>query len=150
MTNPTFIPTPYFPEGMPQPDPKDPISAGHWSACAEGRFTIQRCLDCDTPQYPPELNCHHCRGFELSWVDAGTQGTVWSHATPEHPAHPALKDRGAYNVSLIQLDDVPEIRVLGNVIDIDPADVRIGLAVEVVFERTANDLVQPRWRPRSG
>jgi len=157
MTNPTFITSSYFPTGMPQPDPDDPVSAGHWAACAEGRFTVQRCRDCDTAQHPPELNCHHCHGFDLHWVDAApagraatgpTTGKVWSHVTPAHPAHPALKDHGPYNVSLIQLDDVPEIRVIGNVIDIDPAQVQIGLAVEVVFERTTDDLVQPRWRPR--
>jgi len=45
-----------------------------------------------------------------------------------------------YTVVLISLDDAPEIRVVGNMVDIGHDQVRIGMAVSAVWEeRTVED-----------
>ncbi len=142
-----FVDSRYFPEGVPEPDPDDPLSKGFWDAAKEGRLVVQCCQGCGTLQHPPELICHQCLSFDhLSWqVMAGT-GTVWSCINVVHPANAKVKERGPYNVALVQLDDHPEIRMLSNVIDVEFDELEIGMPVRVVFERTAPDLVQPRWR----
>ncbi len=141
-----FIDTRYFPEGMPEPDPDDALNKGFWDACREGRLTVQQCDHCGARQYPPEINCHACGEFDLDWQEVAGRGTVWSMINCVHPVHPALDEAGPYNVALIQLDDAPDIRMVGNIIDIDFDDIAIGMPVRVVFERTAPGLVQPRWR----
>ena len=147
---PEFLDEPFFPEGMSQPDPDDPIAKGFWDAAKEGRLVVQACDDCGAVQYPPELNCHQCYGFEMGWRTVSGRGHVWSWVEVEHPATPALQDFGAYTVALVELDDLPETKLLGNVIDAPPGGTSIGQAVRVVFERTAEDLVQPRWRLAEG
>lgn len=146
MSEPEFLDTPFFPEGMPQPDPDDPIARGFWAAAKEGRLVVQACELCGQTQHPPELNCHACYGFQMGWREVSGRGTVWSYVDVVHPAHPSLAGFGSYNVALVELDDLPELKLLGNVIDAGPGEVRIGQAVRVVFERTAEDLVQPRWK----
>ena len=141
-----FLDRPFFPEGMSEPDPEDPISGGFWAAAAEGRLVVQQCEACGQTQYPPELNCHACYGFELGWREVEGAGSVWSWVGVAHPAHPALREFGPYVVALIELDDLPEIKLMGAVVDADAATLRIGDRVRVVFERTAEDLTQPRWR----
>ena len=140
-----FLDRPFFPEGMSEPDPEDPISGGFWAAAAEGRLVVQQCEACGQTQYPPELNCHACYGFELGWREVEGTGSVWSWVGVAHPAHPALREFGPYVVALIELDDLPEIKLMGAVVDADAATLRIGDRVRVVFERTAEDLTQPRW-----
>ena len=141
-----FLEQPFFPEGMSQPDPDDPINRGFWQAAAEGRLAVQHCAACATPQYPPELNCHACYGFEMEWRELNGRGTIWSWVGVAHPAHPALREFGPYVVALIELEDLPQIKLMGAVVDADPDTLQIGDPVQVVFERTADDLCQPRWR----
>ena len=102
-----FLDRPFFPEGMSEPDPEDPISGGFWAAAAEGRLVVQQCEACGQTQYPPELNCHACYGFELGWREVRGTGAVWSWVGVAHPAHPALREFGPYVVALIELDDLP-------------------------------------------
>ncbi len=151
MPSAEFLDEPFFPQGMSEPEPADPINAGFFEAAADGRLVVQTCADCNVRQYPPELNCHSCYGFNMSWVEVAGTGHIWSWVEVVHPAHPALREFGAYVVALVELDDAPEVKLMGTVVnaphgdDAQPA-VAIGDSVRVVFERTADDLVQPRWK----
>jgi uncharacterized OB-fold protein len=40
------------------------------------------------------------------------------------------------------------VRVLGELQDVDPERVRIGMPVEVVFDRIDDELTLPAWRSR--
>ena len=141
---PEFLEQPFFPEGMSQPDPDDPINRGFWQAAAEGRLVVQTCNACAVPQYPPELNCHACYGFDMGWTQISGRGTVWTWVEVVHPAHPALREFGPYFVALVELDEMPQIKLMGAVVEAE--SLQIGDRVRVVFERTADDLTQPRWR----
>ena len=142
-----FLDAPFFPDGMTTPDPDCPINGEYFAAAAEGRLVVQRCADCSTRQYPPELNCHACYGFEMEWEESVGTGTVWSWVEVVHPAHPALREFGPYMVALVELDDMPEIKLMGAVVDAPlGGTMTIGARVRVVFERTSRDLAQPRWR----
>ncbi|MDE2892906.1 MAG: OB-fold domain-containing protein [Chloroflexota bacterium] len=141
-----FLDAPYFPDGMSVPDPDDAINGGYFAAAADRRLVVQRCADCGTRQYPPELNCHACYGFNMEWEESVGTGTVWSWVEVVHPAHPALREFGPYMVALVELDDMPEIKLMGAVVDAPlGGTMKIGARVRVVFERTADDLAQPRW-----
>jgi uncharacterized protein len=72
----------------------------------------------------------------------GWHGFVYSYALLDHPRHPAF----SYPVLavLVELDEGP--RILSNLVDIDPHDIRIGLRVEVAFGPTAEDLSVPVFR----
>lgn len=154
-----FVDSQYFPEGYTVPDPNDALSRGFWEAAREGRLVVQQCRDCPTVQHPPEVLCHACHSFDLGWKEVSGRATIYSFTRTVHPANDLLRERGPYNVVLLQLDDHPEVRMLGNVLDADEEGaLAIGMPLRVVFERTAVDpdvgeIVQPRWRlaePESG
>ena len=148
MTSPPtpFSPERYFPAGMPEPDPDDPLHKPFWDACKQGKLVVQRCKRCDTQQHTAEVICHHCLSFDLGWQTLSGRGHVWSHVNVVHPVHPALSERVPFNVVVVQLDDAPDVRMLGNMIDVAYEEIAIGMPVEVVFEQTGEDLVMPRWR----
>ena len=144
---PEFLDAPFFPDGMTTPDPECPINDGYFAAAAEGRLVVQSCPECGVRQYPPELNCYDCYSFDLDWETAAGTGTIWSWVEVVHPAHPALREFGPYIVALIELDDMPEIKLVGTVVEAPlGGQMQVGARVRVVFERTADDLTQPRWR----
>ena len=49
-------------------------------------------------------------------------------------------------IGLTELDDAPGVRILTNIVDAQPDELRIGLPMEVVFEHRG-DMVLPQFRP---
>jgi uncharacterized OB-fold protein len=120
-------------------------SEGFWLAAKEGRLVIQRCKDCGRVRHPPRPTCPDCHSLEREWMPATGNGVVYSYALLHHPQHPAF----SYPVSaaLVELED--GVRLVTNLVDVDPNEVRIGMEVEVTFEATADDFAVPVFRPRS-
>jgi len=102
-------------------------------------------------QHPPEEVCPRCGHTEFDHRVLAPIGTVYSYTIAHYPAHPDLADSVPYAVVLVSLDEAPEVRVVGNMPGIDPADLSIGLRVEPYWEeRTAEDgsaVLLPQWRP---
>ena len=49
-------------------------------------------------------------------------------------------------VALVELDE--GVRVMGELRGVPPAEVRVGLPVEIDFDRVDDELTLPAWRPR--
>ena len=106
---------------------------GFWAAAAEGRLAIQRCDACGRWQHPPRAMCPACHSTALSFVDVAGTGEVYSWSLLHHPQHPSF----SYPVVavLVTLDEGP--RLLSNLVGVEPAEVRVGLPVQVTFAPTA-------------
>jgi uncharacterized OB-fold protein len=63
---------------------------------------------------------------------------------------PGFADRTPYVIAWVELEDQPGVRVFGNVLDIAPEDVRIGLPVEVVADRLEGFGPVPNFRASHG
>jgi len=53
-----------------------------------------------------------------------------------------------YTVAIVELDE--GVRMMSNIIGIDPEDVRVGMAVAVVFDDITPTISLPKFRPRKG
>ena len=91
---------------------------------AAGEFEIQRCNGCGKYIYYPRALCHHCGSTDLDWVKASGNATVYATSVvrqrPEHGSD--------YNIALVDLEEGP--RMMTRVVDIDPAEVKIGMVVK--------------------
>jgi uncharacterized protein len=114
-----------------------------WEGTARGELRIQKCNACGRLRHPPRPMCPHCRSTDRSWAAVAGTGTVWSFVVPHPPLLPPYSDLAPYNVIVVSLDAHPTIRFVGNLVpgadgalnDIDPATIRIGEPVQVVFKR---------------
>lgn len=98
-------------------------------ALEAGRFIIQHCETCAEFTFYPRTLCPNCGSLDLTWVEPCGGGTVYASTTIRH----SLGKGGAYNVSIIELDEGP--RLLSRVEDIDVEDVHIGMPVAVRIDR---------------
>jgi hypothetical protein len=89
--------------------------------------------------------CPHCHSPDFDVIDLSGNGVVYSYALLHHPQNPAFE----YPViaALVDLDE--GVRVMTNLIDIDPRDVAIGMAVTVEFRPTRHDGAVPVFRPKA-
>ena len=138
----------FLPDGMPLPaaSPYD-FDLPFWEACKRHELVIQRCSKCATLRHTPEIICHVCRSFDYDWQRVSGKGKVFSHMNVVYPAHPALRERVPFNVVVVELEDAPGIRMVGNLIDTPYEEIQTGMPVEVFFEdHPDQDVSLPLWR----
>jgi uncharacterized OB-fold protein len=135
------------------PDVEQEDAAPFWAGCAAGELRVQRCGSCGRRRMPPRPMCPACRSFDVSWEVTSGRGRVWSVVIPHPPLLEPYSEQAPYNVVLVELDEDPSIRFVGNVVtaagarldSVDPHDVAIGDAVQVVFSQVADDVWLPQW-----
>ena len=111
-----------------------PLTEPYWTAAKAGRLVVQQCRECGRSWHPPQPSCPYCRSAAYSWRPAGPRGTVLSFTVVRQAAHAAVREAVPYVVALITVE--PEITVICNILQADPADVRIGAEVELRLGRT--------------
>jgi uncharacterized OB-fold protein len=62
------------------------------------------------------------------------RGRIYSWERAWHPVHPALREAGPYVIVLVELPHAGGVRMIGNLLGDPRQAVRIGAAVEAVFE----------------
>jgi uncharacterized OB-fold protein len=116
-----------------------------WDGAKDGRLLVQRCGGCATLRHPPRPMCPHCHSLEWEAIDASGRGTVYSFVMPHHPPLPFFDD--GYIVVLVELEE--GVRVVSNLVDIEPGAASIGMPVRVRFDTFDGDVVLPVFVPEA-
>jgi uncharacterized OB-fold protein len=130
---------------MPRPAPVlTDDNAAFWEAARQHRLVAQRCRDCGRLRHPPRPMCPECHSLDIELVDLAGTGVLYSYSLLHHPRHPAF----SYPVvaALVELDE--GVRMVSNVVGVDPGEVRIGMELQVRFEPTDEDMAVPVFEPR--
>ena len=138
--------------GFVLPDIDDQDAAPFWQGTARGELLLQTCAGCGQRRMPPRPMCFACRSLQHRWVKLSGRGTVWSFVVSHPPLLPAYQALAPYNVITVAIEEDPSIRFVGNLVvrpdgpinEIDPATIRIGEPVRVVFQQI-EDVFLPRW-----
>jgi uncharacterized protein len=114
-----------------------------WEAARDRRLVAQGCRSCGRLRHPPRPQCPLCHSLDHELVELSGRGVVYSYALLHHPRNP----RFDYPVvaALVDLDE--GVRLVTNLVDVEPGDVRIGLPVTVDFAPTADGMAVPVFRP---
>ena len=115
-----------------------PETQAYWTAADEGRLLVKRCNSCGQVHHYPRDICPHCLSSETVWQDAADTGTVYSFSTM------GVGD-AAYTLAFVTLDE--GVTMMTNLVDCDPATVRIGDKVRVVFQPSQGGHAVPMFTP---
>jgi uncharacterized OB-fold protein len=61
--------------------------------------------------------CIECGGLVHDYIATSPTGRIDGFTIVHHAVHPLLAEKVPYNVVVVALDDHPDLRVVGNVID---------------------------------
>ncbi|EKF21223.1 hypothetical protein C731_4809 [Mycolicibacterium hassiacum DSM 44199] len=115
-----------------------------WDGLKEHKLLIQRCKDCGKFRVPPRPMCGNCQSLNWEAVESSGRGTVYSWVMPQYPPLPFFEY--PYIVVLVELEE--GVRIVSNLRDIDPAEVKVGMPVEVFYEAfNDGELVLHQFRP---
>jgi uncharacterized OB-fold protein len=124
-----------------------PYTAPFWEAALEHRLVAQRCPKCGEFRMPPSPFCWACRAHDADWVELPGTGTVFTYNVTRKALLPLLADMIPYVVAVVDLDGAPGARLVSNLLDIDPDDVRIGMRVKVAWDDIHERTTIPRFVP---
>jgi uncharacterized protein len=120
-------------------------SRAFWTGGADGELLIYRCRSCQRYFHPPVGVCFRCRSRDVGPEAVSGRATVVAYTVNHHPwfgdAFPT-----PYVVAIVELAEDPDVRLTTQIVDCPVDDVRIGMAVEVVFEHH-EDVSIPVFRP---
>jgi uncharacterized protein len=136
----------------PAPPPPPPVirpvisrdTAFFWEGTARGELRIQQCGGCGELRHPPGPMCPHCNETKPRHIVASGLGEVYSYVVHHHPPVPG--HTLPFVVALVELEE--GVRLLAELVDVPPEDVRVGLPVRIDFTRIDDELTMPVWRPR--
>lgn len=113
------------------------LSEGYWQAAALGHLAIQRCEMCRSWNHPPGICCPECGSSALQYEPVSGLGSIYQFAVVRQTKLVGFESRVPYIVAAVELDEQPQLIVVANIVDADPAQVRIGRRVHVVFDDSA-------------
>lgn len=121
----------------------DPVTEPFWRAAKERRLVVAQCADCDSFRMPPTAFCPECLSTDVRWKELSGLATIYSFAVVRgFPGHPDI----VLVPVVLDLPDAPGARLVSNLIDMDPADVYIGMKLTVDFHPISDGWILPVFR----
>jgi len=116
-----------------------------WDCLEKGELAIQRCADCSQLRHPPRPMCPHCQSKRWDYVFSSGEGTIYSYVVIHYPQVPGY----GYPLVVAVIDLAEGTRYVGNVVDVAPGDVKIGMQVACSIELVDDEMKLPVFRPVS-
>jgi uncharacterized OB-fold protein len=112
--------------------------------CKQRELRFQRCGDCGTWRHVPREMCAACGSWQWAWTRSTGRGTVFTWTTIARALHPAFQTDTPYAPVVIDMDE--GVRLLSQMVDCPPDQLRIGMPVEVDFEDVTPEITLPKFR----
>lgn len=103
------------------------------------RYRLQgfRCKSCGALFVTKRLICPDCKkGRDFEPFQLSGKGKVYTYSSVKVPLLPVLK-KGAYAIGVVELEEGTKAE--GQIVDINPDDVKIGMEVEATIRRAREE-----------
>ena len=116
-----------------------------WEALKRHELYLQRCRDCAVIRYYPRAQCPECLSPRTEWLRSSGRARVYTFTATWQNQAAGFRDALPYVLAYVELEEGP--RMLTNIIDCRPEQVRIGMPVEVVYEDVTPEVTLAKFRP---
>ena len=130
-------------EQIPMPQPTV-VSQPFWDGCRRRELLAQKCADCGHFSFPPQRACLRCFSPNLEWTRTEGRGTVYTYTVIWRPESPAFEP--PYIAAIIDVE--AGYQMMTNIVGCEPAEVHVGMPVEVEFRDMSDEITLPYFRPR--
>ena len=123
----------------------DEESRPWWEALQRHELYIQKCRECGDTRYYPRALCTSCMSAKTEWVKCSGRGKVYTFTTTYQNQTPGFRESIPYIMAYVELDE--GLKMLTNLVDCAPEQVKIGMPVEVVYEDVTPEVTLAKFRP---
>ena len=123
-----------------------PDMAEFFEGARRGQLMVHKCNGCGELNFPAYTICSKCLSTGGKWVPVSGRGEVYSFNIMHQVYHPAFAGEVPYAVVVVKLEE--GAKFVSNLIGIKPSEIRIGMPVDVVFEKMNDEVSLPKFQPR--
>jgi uncharacterized OB-fold protein len=113
---------------MPEPTP---VTEPFWSALREHRIRIQYSPSAGRYVFYPRVRAPGTLADDLEWRDIGGLGTLYTFTVSDRPTAAGFEDDLPQLLAVVEWDEGP--RLSTELVNVDPAALRVGMRVRPVF-----------------
>ena len=127
---------------VPQPE-----SDFYWEKCKQHELWLRHCKACDKTYFYPRDICPGCFSRDTDWIRSSGRGVLHTFAIVHRAPTPAFRDKVPYVAAIVELEG--GARMPTNLVEVeaDPAHVRCGMPVTVVFDDLDDKISLPKFKP---
>jgi len=118
-------------------------TAPFWEGAKAGKLVLQFCKDTKQFQHYPRPVSIYTGSRNLEWRQVSGKGTIYACTVILVPG-PGLEGRLPLSVATVLLDE--GVRILGNILNVDPGAVAIGKRVELTWDRLSDEVQYPAFQ----
>ena len=132
--------------GLPLPTPQ-PETEFYWQKAKAHELWLMRCQSCGGTYFYPRPICPQCLSRDTTWVQSSGRGTLYAFSVVQRAPTGAFRGVVPYVAALVELEG--GVRLPTNLVDVepDPAGIKIGMALEAVFEDVTDAITLVKFRP---
>jgi uncharacterized OB-fold protein len=117
----------------------------YWDGCMRGELLYQQCGGCGEVVFHPRAVCPYCLSSELAWRPSKGRGHIYSFTEQHIPLHRERPGKLPRVVGIVELAE--GFHMFSEIVMPDNVAPAVGMPVEVFFDRVAEDLTLPKFRP---
>ena len=116
-----------------------------WEAAQRHELYIQKCRDCGDLRFHPRALCTNCMSSRTEWVRCKGTGQIYTFTVTNQNQAGGFRDSLPYVMAWVEVDE--GLKMLTNLVDCDPDQVKIGMPVEAVFDDVTPEVTLVKFRP---
>jgi len=121
-----------------------PLTRPFWDGLRHHHLVLQTCGHCHKVRHYPRPVCDQCYSMDCEWVPGSGHGKLHSWTVNHHPFHFAFKRESPFVTVTVDLDE--GVRMQAPLRGADARMLRIGMAVELIFEDVTPELTLPAFK----
>ena len=137
---------------FPLPDIDWEPTRAFWAGAARHELLIPRCDGCAAYTWYPRERCRTCRNQSFTWTTMSGRGRLFSWTVVTRAFLPQFEGKVPFVPALVALDEDPAVRLVTEIVDCDPVDLRFDMPVRVVYrplelEGIERRVIAPKFTP---
>lgn len=123
----------------------DEESRPWWEAAQRHELYIQKCRECGDLRFHPRALCTGCMSSRTEWIRCRGTGKIYTFTVTNQNQAGGFRDSLPYVMAWVEVDE--GLKMLTNIVDCPPEQVKIGMPVEAVFDDVTPEVTLVKFRP---
>lgn len=116
-----------------------------YDATKKHKLLVQHCNDCGKNIFYPKTFCPYCLSEKIGWIESSGKGKLYTYTVCTSNVSEAFVPDLPYIVGVVDLKE--GARLLTNIVDCRPEEVKCDMDVEVIFRDVTEEFSLPVFRP---
>jgi uncharacterized protein len=123
----------------------DEESRPWWEAVQRHELYVQKCRDCGDLRFHPRAQCTSCLSSRTEWIRCKGTGKIYTFTVTNQNQAAGFREALPYVMAWVEVDE--GLKMLTNIVDCPPEQVKIGMPVEAVFGDVTPEVTLVKFRP---